>query len=145
LVCQTIGGQFFLFCQNYIDAKLICQTVGVALKQRKGESAKKGYIAYVLVELLENTFPLFLALQHLLLLPAPSRLHTQTLIHIFHLVYVHRIVKWDTDPTYPKIYNITRMHLHLWIPRILVDLKIVYKSPYKFDLCMSGLIEPAFF
>jgi hypothetical protein len=31
LVCQTVGGQFFLFCQNYMDAKLICQTVGVAL------------------------------------------------------------------------------------------------------------------
>jgi hypothetical protein len=24
LVCQTVGGQFFLFCQNYIDAKLVC-------------------------------------------------------------------------------------------------------------------------
>jgi hypothetical protein len=32
LVCQTVGGQFFLFCQNYIDAKLVCQTVGVALR-----------------------------------------------------------------------------------------------------------------
>jgi hypothetical protein len=32
LVCQTVGGQFFLFCQNYMDAKLVCQTVGVALK-----------------------------------------------------------------------------------------------------------------
>jgi hypothetical protein len=31
LVCQTVGGQFFSFCQNYMDAKLICQTVGVAL------------------------------------------------------------------------------------------------------------------
>jgi hypothetical protein len=31
LVCQTIGGQFFSFCQNYMDAKLICQTVEVAL------------------------------------------------------------------------------------------------------------------
>jgi hypothetical protein len=31
LVCQTVGGQFFLFCQNYMDAKLICQIVGVAL------------------------------------------------------------------------------------------------------------------
>jgi hypothetical protein len=31
LVCQTVGGQFFLFYQNYMDAKLICQTVGVAL------------------------------------------------------------------------------------------------------------------
>jgi hypothetical protein len=30
LVCQTVGGQFFLFCQNYMDAKLVCQTVGVA-------------------------------------------------------------------------------------------------------------------
>jgi hypothetical protein len=32
LVCQTVGGQFFLICQNYIDAKLVCQTVGVALR-----------------------------------------------------------------------------------------------------------------
>jgi hypothetical protein len=31
LVCQTVGGQFFLFCQKYMDAKLVCQTVGVAL------------------------------------------------------------------------------------------------------------------
>jgi hypothetical protein len=31
LVCQTVGGQFFLFCQNYMDVKLVCQTVGVAL------------------------------------------------------------------------------------------------------------------
>jgi hypothetical protein len=31
LVCQTVGGQFFLFCRNYMDAKLVCQTVGVAL------------------------------------------------------------------------------------------------------------------
>jgi hypothetical protein len=31
LVCQTVGGQFFLFCQNYMDAKLVCQTVGVAV------------------------------------------------------------------------------------------------------------------
>jgi hypothetical protein len=31
LVCQTVGGQFLLFCQNYMDAKLVCQTVGVAL------------------------------------------------------------------------------------------------------------------
>jgi hypothetical protein len=23
LVCQTAGGQFFLFCQNYLDAKLV--------------------------------------------------------------------------------------------------------------------------
>jgi hypothetical protein len=35
LVCQTVGGQFFLFCQNYINAKLICQTVGVALRGAK--------------------------------------------------------------------------------------------------------------
>jgi hypothetical protein len=33
LVCQTVGGQFFLFCQNYMDAKLVCQTVGVALRK----------------------------------------------------------------------------------------------------------------
>jgi hypothetical protein len=33
LVCQTVGGQFFLFCQNYMDAKLVCQTVGVALSK----------------------------------------------------------------------------------------------------------------
>jgi hypothetical protein len=32
LVCQTVGSQFFLFCQNYMDAKLVCQTVGVALR-----------------------------------------------------------------------------------------------------------------
>jgi hypothetical protein len=31
LVCQTVGGYFFLFCRNYMDAKLVCQTVGVAL------------------------------------------------------------------------------------------------------------------
>jgi hypothetical protein len=31
LVCQTVGDQFFLFCQNYMDAKLVCQTIGVAL------------------------------------------------------------------------------------------------------------------
>jgi hypothetical protein len=31
LVCQTVGDQFFLFCQNYMDAKLVCQIVGVAL------------------------------------------------------------------------------------------------------------------
>jgi hypothetical protein len=31
LVCQTVGGQFFLFCKNYMDAKLVCQTAGVAL------------------------------------------------------------------------------------------------------------------
>jgi hypothetical protein len=30
LICQTVAGQFFLFCQNYMDGKLICQTVGVA-------------------------------------------------------------------------------------------------------------------
>jgi hypothetical protein len=29
LVCQTVGGQFFLFYQNYMDDKLVCQTVGV--------------------------------------------------------------------------------------------------------------------
>jgi hypothetical protein len=28
---KLLGGQFFLFCQNYMDAKLVCQTVGVAL------------------------------------------------------------------------------------------------------------------
>jgi hypothetical protein len=32
LDCQTVGGQFFLFCQNYMDAKLVCQTVGVGNK-----------------------------------------------------------------------------------------------------------------
>jgi hypothetical protein len=31
LVCQTVGGQFFLFCQNYMNAKLVCQTVWVTL------------------------------------------------------------------------------------------------------------------
>jgi hypothetical protein len=35
LVCQTVGGKFFLFCQNYMDAKLVCQTVGVALNVLK--------------------------------------------------------------------------------------------------------------
>jgi hypothetical protein len=35
LVCQTVGGQFFLFCQNYMNAKLICQTVEVALMTMK--------------------------------------------------------------------------------------------------------------
>jgi hypothetical protein len=35
LVCQTVGDQFFLFCQNYIDVKLVCQTVGVALSFTK--------------------------------------------------------------------------------------------------------------
>jgi hypothetical protein len=34
LVCQTVGGQFFLFCQNYMDAKLVCQTVGAALRSK---------------------------------------------------------------------------------------------------------------
>jgi hypothetical protein len=28
--CQTIGAQFFLFCQKYMDAKLIWQTLGDA-------------------------------------------------------------------------------------------------------------------
>jgi hypothetical protein len=28
LVCQTVGDQFFSFCQNLMDAKLICQTAG---------------------------------------------------------------------------------------------------------------------
>jgi hypothetical protein len=32
LVCQTVGDHFFLFCQNQMDAKLIYQTVGVALR-----------------------------------------------------------------------------------------------------------------
>jgi hypothetical protein len=32
LVCQIVRDQFFLFCQNYMDAKLVCQTVGVALR-----------------------------------------------------------------------------------------------------------------
>jgi hypothetical protein len=36
LVCQTVGDQFFLFCQNYMDAKLVYQTVGVALSEHKG-------------------------------------------------------------------------------------------------------------
>jgi hypothetical protein len=31
LVCETVGGQFFLFCQNYMDVKLVCQIVGIAL------------------------------------------------------------------------------------------------------------------
>jgi hypothetical protein len=31
LVCQTVGGQFFLFRQDYMDVKFVCQTVGVAL------------------------------------------------------------------------------------------------------------------
>jgi hypothetical protein len=31
LVCQTVGGQFFLFCQNYMNAKLVRQTIEVAL------------------------------------------------------------------------------------------------------------------
>jgi hypothetical protein len=38
LVCQTVGGQIFSFCQNEIDAKLICQTVGVALSDDKVSS-----------------------------------------------------------------------------------------------------------
>ena len=25
LICPTVGGKFFLFCQNYMDAKLFCQ------------------------------------------------------------------------------------------------------------------------
>jgi hypothetical protein len=33
LVCQTVGGYFILFCQNYMDAKLVCQTVRVALSK----------------------------------------------------------------------------------------------------------------
>jgi hypothetical protein len=33
LVCQTVGGQFFLFCQNYMDVKLVWQTVGVSLRR----------------------------------------------------------------------------------------------------------------
>ena len=32
LFCQTVGGHFFLFCQNYMDAKLKYQTLGDALR-----------------------------------------------------------------------------------------------------------------
>jgi hypothetical protein len=39
LVCQTVGGQFFLFCQNYMDAKLVCQTVGVLMSSKKKSSS----------------------------------------------------------------------------------------------------------
>jgi hypothetical protein len=28
---KLLEANFFLFCQNYMDAKLVCQTVGVAL------------------------------------------------------------------------------------------------------------------
>jgi hypothetical protein len=31
LFCQTVGVDFFLFCQNFIDTKLFCQIVGAAL------------------------------------------------------------------------------------------------------------------
>jgi hypothetical protein len=35
LVCQNVGGQFFLFCQKLdMDAKLVCQTVVVALTKK---------------------------------------------------------------------------------------------------------------
>jgi hypothetical protein len=27
---KLLDAKFFLFCQNYMDAKLVCQTVGVA-------------------------------------------------------------------------------------------------------------------
>jgi len=30
LICPTVGGNFFLFCQNYMDDKLFCQTLGDA-------------------------------------------------------------------------------------------------------------------
>jgi hypothetical protein len=30
-----------LFCQNYMDAKLVCQTVGVALKKRRRRLTRK--------------------------------------------------------------------------------------------------------
>jgi hypothetical protein len=41
LVCQTFGGQIFFFCQNYMDAKLVYQTVGVALNAHKNEYSSK--------------------------------------------------------------------------------------------------------
>jgi hypothetical protein len=31
LLAKLLEANFFLFCQNYMDAKLVCQTVGVAL------------------------------------------------------------------------------------------------------------------
>jgi hypothetical protein len=32
---KLLEANFFLFCQNYMDAKLVCQTVGVALIEFK--------------------------------------------------------------------------------------------------------------
>ena len=29
--CQSVGGNLFLFCQKFVDANLICQTLGDAL------------------------------------------------------------------------------------------------------------------
>jgi hypothetical protein len=52
LVCQTVGGQFFLFCQNYMDAKLICQTVGVALTNARTPNFRGGKSEYFFETLL---------------------------------------------------------------------------------------------
>jgi hypothetical protein len=46
LACQTVGDQFFLFCQNQMDAKLVCQTVGVALSPNTISSTNK-LLAYL--------------------------------------------------------------------------------------------------
>jgi hypothetical protein len=47
LVCQTVEGQFFLFCQNYMDAKLICQTVGVAFKRPREPLSIPGHLVWI--------------------------------------------------------------------------------------------------
>jgi hypothetical protein len=44
LVCQTVRGQFFLFCQSQMDAKLVCQTIGVAPTNTKWAHLDLSYI-----------------------------------------------------------------------------------------------------
>jgi len=38
LICLNVGGSFFLFCQNYMDTKLFCQTLGDAQMQKKKQA-----------------------------------------------------------------------------------------------------------
>jgi hypothetical protein len=49
LVCQIVGGQFFLFCQNYMDAKLVYQIVGVALSINVGILILVGVNSFILL------------------------------------------------------------------------------------------------
>jgi hypothetical protein len=49
LVCQTIGSYFLLFCQNYMDTELVCQTAGHAVRSYMDteEDRKRANYAHV--------------------------------------------------------------------------------------------------